>query len=378
MHKHSVSFVIPCLNEEQTLAFVLRKINHIKNNDLQDREVEVIVSDNGSTDQSVAIAQSYDARVIHCQQRGYGAALTCGIHAARHEAVVFADADDTYDFLEAPRLIHRLDEGFDMVLGSRLDGTIHEGAMPFLHRYLGTPVLSWLINRLYSNGNYTLSDCNSGFRCFRKEAFMSWNIRGTGMEFASEMLVKAMKSGAILTEVPASLYPDKPGRQPHLRTWRDGMRHLLQIVLEAPELFNAIGSILWLTSWAALFIGLFVGVVNIGRFSLFGIHTMMFALLGSIFGVSVWSIGLFIASKNYSRVTLYQSIIRWQEDRLFWVAGGAGLFFLSLLLGIIVQWGIGGFSNLALERQTLFIISFAANGLLFVANILTAHLIKRL
>lgn len=378
MHKHSVSFVIPCLNEEQTLPFVLKKINHIKENDLQDRAVEVIVSDNGSSDQSIVIARQFGARVIHCQQRGYGAALTCGIHAAEHEAIIFADADDTYDFLESPRLLNRLDQGFDMVLGSRLEGTIHEGAMPFLHRYLGTPVLSWLINRLYSNGEYTLSDCNSGFRCFRKTAFMTWNVKGTGMEFASEMLVKAMKSGAKLTEVPASLYPDKPGRMPHLRTWRDGMRHLLQIVLEAPELFSGIGSVLWLFSWAILSIGLLIGVVTIGKFSMFGIHTMMFALLGSILGISVWAIGLFINTKNPSSVRLYQAITSWQEDRLFWVSCGVGIFSLSLLLSIIVQWGIGGFSNLALERQTLFVISFAANGLLFVADILTAHLIKRL
>lgn len=378
MKKHSVSFVIPCLNEEKTLPYVLRKINAVKENELADRAVEVIVSDNGSTDASVAVAESFGARVIHCKERGYGAALQCGFYGALNEAIVFADADDTYDFLESPRLIEKLDEGYDMVLGSRLDGTIHDGAMPFLHRYVGTPVLSFIINMLYARGEYRLSDCNSGFRCFRREAFLTWNVRGTGMEFASELLVKAMKSGARLTEVPASLYPDKPGRRPHLRTWRDGMRHLLQILLESPEFFSIVGSALWLVSWAMLLVGLFVGVVNLGAVSVFGIHTMMFALLGSIFGLAFWAVGLFLATKISCTVRLYNSLIAWQEDRLFWFSFWLGAASVGLLAAIVVRWGMGGFSNLALERQTLAAICFATNGILLVANVLTAHLIKRL
>ncbi len=366
------------MNEEKTLPYVLKKINAVKANELSDRVVEVIVSDNGSTDKSIEVAQSFGARVIHCAERGYGAALQCGIYGAENEAVIFADADDTYDFLESPRLVAKLDEGYDMVLGSRLDGTIHDGAMPFLHRYVGTPVLSFIINMLYARGEYRLSDCNSGFRCFRKEAFASWKVGGTGMEFASEMLVKAMKSGAKLTEVPASLYPDKPGRIPHLRTWRDGMRHLLQILLESPEFFNVTGTALWLMSWVVLLVGFVTGPITFSAFSIFGIHSMMFALLGSIFGLAMWSVGLFISTKNPSSVRLYTTFNGWQEDRLFWFSFGLGASSLLLLLGIVVQWGLGGFANLALERQTLSVITFAANGILLVANVLTAHLIKRL
>jgi glycosyltransferase involved in cell wall biosynthesis len=378
LKKHSVSFVIPCLNEEKTLPYVLRKINAVKDGKLADRAVEVIVSDNGSTDKSIEVAESFGARVIHCKERGYGAALQCGFYGATHEAIVFADADDTYDFLEAPRLIEKFDEGYDMVLGSRLKGTIHTGAMPFLHRYVGTPVLSSIINLLYARGDYRLSDCNSGFRCFSRAAFLTWNVRGTGMEFASELLVKAMKSGARLTEVPASLYPDKPGRTPHLRTWRDGMRHLLQILLESPEFFSIVGTALWLGSWAVLLVGLIVGVVSVGAFSVFGIHTMMFALLGSIFGLVFWAVGLFLATKISCGVRLYKSLIGWQEDRLFWFSCWLGATSIAMLGAIVVRWGLGGFSNLALERQTLAAISFATNGILLVANVLTAHLIKRL
>ncbi|MCS6808243.1 MAG: glycosyltransferase family 2 protein [Bacteroidota bacterium] len=377
-HKHSVSFVIPCLNEEHVLPYVLTKIKHLKDNVLTDRKVEIIVSDNGSTDRSVEIARSFGARVVHCPTRGYGAALQCGIQAAECEAVIFADADDTYDFLEAPTLLYKLDEGYEIVLGSRMKGTIHDGAMPTLHRYLGTPILTWIINTLYAKGTYRLTDCNSGFRCFRKDAFLRWGVKSTGMEFASEMIVKVMKHGADITEVPTSLYPDKPGRSPHLRTWRDGMRHLLQIILESPELFHALGSTLWLASWILLLISFFTGPITLGIFSVFGIHTMMFALLGSIFGLTWWAIGLFIAAKNSSSVRLYTLLTSWEEDRLFWFSFWVGIASIALLGAIVLRWGIGGFSNLALERETLIVIAFGANGILLVANILTAHLIKRL
>jgi len=378
LHKHSVTFVIPCLNEENVLPYVLKKINTVRENELQDRRTELIVSDNGSTDNSVAIAERFGARVVHCPQRGYGAALQCGIYAADTDAIIFADADDTYDFLEAPRLITKLDEGYDIVLGSRLDGTIHDGAMPLLHRYVGTPVLSFIINLLYAKGDYRLTDCNSGFRCFRKDAFMSWGVKSSGMEFASEMIVKVMKSGANITEVPASLYPDKPGRTPHLRTWRDGMRHLLQILLESPEFFSSTGTSLWTLGWLVMLVGLLFGPTTVGAFTVFGIHSMMFGLLGSIFGFALWSVGLFIAAKNPSTVRLYSTLNNWQEDRLFWFSFWLGALSVGLLAAIVIRWGLGGFSNLSLERQTLAVIAFATNGILLVANVLTAHLIKRL
>jgi glycosyltransferase involved in cell wall biosynthesis len=377
--KHSVSFVVPCLNEEKVLHYVLEKINTVKQTILTDRAVEVIVADNGSTDRSVEIAESFGARVVHCTERGYGAALQGGIRSAANDVVVFADADDTYDFLESPALIQKLDDGdYDMVLGSRMTGTIHDGAMPPLHRYVGTPVLSFIINALYAKSDYRLTDCNSGFRAFKKSSFLAWNIKGTGMEFASEMLVKGMKSGARIAEVPASLYPDKPGRHPHLRTWRDGMRHLLQILLESPEFFSTVGTALWLISWLVLGVSFVTGPVNFGAFSVFGIHSMMFALLGSLFGLTMWSVGLFIAAKNSSTVRLYTTLNAWQEDRLFWFALWVGAASILLLLGVVVHWGLGGFANLSLERQTLGVIAFAANGVLLVANVLTAHLIKRL
>jgi len=230
----SISFVIPCLNEEKTLPYVLEKVVRVCNKELKDCRTEIILSDNGSEDKSIEIAKAYGVRIGNCRTRGYGAALKYGILLAENDVIVFADADDTYDFSETPILIKEIEKGYDLVIGSRLKGNIHSGAMPFLHHYLGTPILNFIINNIFGHDENKISDCNSGFRCFRKEAFNRWNIQSDGMEFASEMLVKSLKNNAKISEAPISLYPDHPGRKPHLKTWRDGMRHLLRILVEAP------------------------------------------------------------------------------------------------------------------------------------------------
>jgi len=169
--KSSVSFVIPCLNEQDALADVLAKINKVRETNFRELQTEVIVSDNGSTDNSIKIAKEHGAKVVHCAQRGCGAALLLAIKNAACETVVFADADNTYDFLETPRLVNELEKGFDLVIGSRIEGDIHSGAMPFLHRYLGTPILNFLINLLYAKEGNKITDCNSGFRCFKRSNF---------------------------------------------------------------------------------------------------------------------------------------------------------------------------------------------------------------
>lgn len=241
MKKPSVSFVIPCLNEEKTLPYVLEKLVKVKKDHSKEMEIEILVSDNGSTDRSIVIAKKFGVRVAPAKERGYGAALDSGIRNAKGDIIVFADADDTYDFLESPALIRKLVQGnYDMVIGSRLDGEIHKGAMPFLHRYLGTPVINWIINLLYSK-KFKIRDSNSGFRCFRKDKYLSWDIKSKGMEFASELLIKALIHDSKMEHVPVSLYPDKEGRIPHLKTWRDGMRHLLRILFYGPHLFERVG-----------------------------------------------------------------------------------------------------------------------------------------
>jgi len=375
--RHSVSFVVPCLNEERTLPFVLEKIKKVCAGELRNRNTEIIVADNGSTDGSREIAVAHAARVVDCQVRGYGAALQYGIRSAANDIIVFADADGTYDFTEAPRLVEELERGYDLVIGSRLKGNVHPGAMPFLHRYIGTPALNVLINSLYSHGRTRISDCNSGFRCVRRDSFLTWNVKSMGMEFASEMLVRALKSGARISEVPISLLPDSRDRTPHLKTWRDGMRHLLQILLEAPNIFHHAGSLVYVASWLTIVVGLVTGPVQLGGVSVFGIHTMMFGLLGSLFGLSIWGIGLFLAAKQATSLRTYRYVLDMSEDKVFWYsvlfAGISAAFFGW----IVIEWARHGFRELRLEKETLALIAFGSNGVSLVASVITGHLMKR-
>ena len=373
-----VSFVIPCLNEAATLPIVLEKINRVRKNELSDRSTEIVVADNGSTDESERIALDHGARVVHCADRGYGSALQGGIAAASHDVVVFADADDTYDFLEAPHLVAELERGFDLVLGSRLDGNIHPGAMPWLHRRVGTPVLNLLINVLHARNGNRVADCNSGFRCFRAAAFSSWQVTGRGMEFASEMLLKALKSGARISHVPISLHPDHAGRTPHLRTWRDGTRHLLQILLEAPHFFHGSGLLLWGICWAVMLAASRLGTVSLGFAEVLGLHSMMFAMLGSCFGLTLWSTGLLLSVRSTAQQRSYRAVLGLGEGALFWGATAFAVLSLAFFAVIVRRWAQAGFENLALERQTLLLTAFGANGILFVFNVITAHLLKQM
>ncbi len=376
-HK-SISFVIPCLNEKQTLPFILDKINKTRFTDLREYESEVILSDNGSTDGSIAIARSFGAKVVECQERGYGAALKYGISQANNEIIIFADADDTYDFGESPILVNELEKGFDLVLGSRLKGKVFPGAMPFLHRYLGTPALNSMINTLYGKKSYKTSDCNSGFRCFLKKEFLNWEVTSNGMEFASEMLVKAMKSNSLIAEVPVSLHPDHPGRKPHLKTWRDGMMHLLRIFVDSPSFFNTVGTSLFMLSFAILLISLATPLyVHIFGLSIFGIHTMMFSVMGTVLGQLIWSSGLFISVKNGGTNGVYSKIIGMSEDVLVWIIAVFVLFIIITMGVIVVYWAILGFENLDIQKQTLFATAICVNGMIFTTNVFSAHLLKR-
>ena len=375
--KKSVSFVVPCLNEQETLPEVLTKIKKVCLTEFKAYQTEIIVCDNGSTDNSVKIAQEHGAKVVHCTERGYGAALLSGIENAAGEVVVFADADNTYDFLESPLLVHELEKGFDLVVGSRLQGNIHTDAMPFLHRHLGTPVLNFFINLLYARGANRITDCNSGFRCFKRAGFLLWGVKSKGMEFASEMLIRALKSNARVSHVPVSLYPNIGKRTPHLERWRDGMRHILQIFLDSPKFFLVTGFAAFCISWLVIAIGLCFGPVSIGFASIFGLHSMMFGLLGSFFGIIIWAMGLFLAVKIETDIKIYRYLINLSEDRLFWCSVVLILISLVLFLAIVIYWALRGFRFIAIEKETLAVITFASNGMLLVFNVVTAHLLKK-
>src|SRR5712664_924542 len=229
-HLVDVSVVIPCLNEANSLAQCVNKaMGAFRKAGLSG---EVVVADNGSTDGSVELAESRGARVIHVAERGYGAALRAGIAAARGPFIIMGDADDSYDFADVPRFVEKLRVGFDVVMGNRFLGGIKPGAMPPLHRYLGNPLLTF-IGRLFFKS--PIGDFHCGLRGFSKEAFLKLHLQTTGMEFASEMVVKATLQHLRVTEVPTTLSPDGRSRPPHLRSWRDGWRHLRFLLLYSPR-----------------------------------------------------------------------------------------------------------------------------------------------
>jgi glycosyltransferase involved in cell wall biosynthesis len=270
-HAPELSIVMPCLDEAETLGICIEKAQAA----FAEHGIagEVVVADNGSSDGSQEIATRLGARVVPIEQRGYGSALMGGIAAARGRFVIMGDADDSYDFSALMPFLTRLREGYDLVMGNRFKGGIAPGAMPPLHRYLGNPVLTG-IGRLFFSS--PCGDFHCGLRGFRKQAITQLGLQTTGMEFASEMVVKATLLGLRITEVPATLSPDGRSREPHLRSWRDGWRHLRFLLLYSPRwLFLVPGAVLML---AGLLLGLWIlpGAKTVGGVT-FDVNTLLYA-----------------------------------------------------------------------------------------------------
>jgi glycosyltransferase involved in cell wall biosynthesis len=268
-----VTILMPCLNESKTVGTCIDKARRA----LESLGVayEVIVADNGSSDGSPAIARQHGARVISVARRGYGSALRAGIEAARGRYVIMGDADDSYDFGQSGLFLERLREGYELVMGNRFKGGIQPGAMPWLHRYIGTPLLTGLVN-LFFHGK--IGDVQSGLRALRRESYYRLGLAADGMEFASEMVAKACLRGLRITEVPICLYPDGRDRPPHLRSFRDGWRNLRFLLLFCPMWLYLVPAALLLGTGLGLMIWLTPGTRWIGVVG-FDVHTM---LLGSL------------------------------------------------------------------------------------------------
>jgi len=282
-----LTVLMPCLDEAKTVATCVRKA--VEACRAAGVDAEVLVADNGSRDGSPELARAAGARVIHVAEKGYGAALRAGIEAARGRFVVMGDADDSYEFQDVPRFLARLRAGDELVMGSRFRGIIHPGAMPFLHRFLGNPVLTWILNLFFGAG---ITDAHCGMRGFSRAAIRSLSLRSPGMEFASEMVIRAAQQKLRIGEVPTSLRPDGRGRRPHLRTWRDGWRHLRFMLLFSPWWLFAVPGL------GAMALGLsLTTAVGVTQVEIFGrvLHTH-FALLGSalaILGLQITLLGIF-------------------------------------------------------------------------------------
>ncbi len=279
--KVELTVLMPCLNEAETVAVCVRKAQEFLRRAAVDGEV--LVADNGSSDGSIELAQSAGARVVQAEQKGYGSALMAGIAAAHGQFVIMADADDSYDFSRLDAFLQSLREGHELVIGHRFRGGIRPGAMPWLHRYLGNPVLSF-IGRLFFSCR--IGDFHCGLRGINRGAALRLGLSAPGMEFASEMIVKAALAGWSIDEVPTVLSPDGRTRPPHLRSWRDGWRHLRFLLMMSPRWLLFYPGVSLITVGVAVELLLMRGPVAIHGVG-FGVHTMLYAAGATILGLQL-------------------------------------------------------------------------------------------
>jgi hypothetical protein len=350
-----VSVVIPCLNEANSLAYCVDKaIGAFRAARLTG---EVIVADNGSTDGSIRIAEEHGARVVNVPERGYGAALRAGIAAARGPYIVMGDADDSYDFSDVPRFVEKLREGYDMVMGNRFRGGIRPGAMPRVHKYFGNPGLTALLNLFFRVG---IGDSYCGMRGFTRALYNRLDVRSSGMEFALEMIIKSGQIGAKISEIPIILWPDKRGRPPHLRSFRDGWRSLRFMLLYAPNwLFLLPGGSL-VTVGLALVFWLLPGPRYITPHIGLDLHTMIFGVIFTLLGVQILSIGAFAKVFSYAErfdrrpFSLRRILRRFTLEFGLLLGGSLLLLGLAGCAWVTWQWAASGFGELHQVRQVLF------------------------
>lgn len=365
-HPIELTILMPCMNEARTLESCIVKAQAF----LASHGVrgEVLVADNGSNDGSVEIAIRLGARLVKVERPGYGSALSGGIHAARGRYVVMGDSDASYDFSAIQPFLERLREGYQLVMGNRFLGGIAPGAMPMLHRYLGNPVLSF-VGRLFFRA--PVGDFHCGLRGFERESVLRLGLCTPGMEFATEMVVKAALFGLRIAEVPTTLSPDGRGRAPHLRRWRDGWRHLRFLLLYSPR---------WLFLYPGLFL-LILGAGAIGALlpgpisvagTTFDIHTMLYGALSVVVGGQLLGLALFakVFAVNTGLLPPDPRVERIQDEWalekglmvgvVLVAAGGAGL------LWAILGWREAGFGSIdpaVTMRQVIPSVTAVAAGL---------------
>ena len=342
-----LTILMPCLNEALTVETCIRKARAY----MEKRSIagEVLVADNGSTDGSQSLALAAGARVVEIPEKGYGAALMGGIEAANGRYVIMADADDSYDFTDLDGFVDRLRRGFKLVIGNRFQGKIKPGAMPLLNRYLGNPALSLIGRTLFCS---SIGDFHCGLRGFERQAILGLKLRAPGMEFASEMVVKASLASLQIAEVPTTLSPDGRRRAPHLRPWRDGWRHLRFMLLRSPQ---------WLFLYPGLLIAalglvgsamLIWGPVRVPGLFVLDINTLLYCSVAGIVGVQITFFGLFamaVARKMHFKIAhgFPERLLRTASHDVA-IATGASLILGGIAGAIyaVLQWGHSSFGAL--------------------------------
>ncbi|MGI6495196.1 MAG: glycosyltransferase family 2 protein [Kiritimatiellia bacterium] len=366
-----LSVVIPCLNESATLEAAIGLAQGLVS--AAGGDGEIVVSDNGSTDGSQKIAESCGARVVNAPRKGYGFALLHGIRDAKGDIIVMGDADATYDFREAAPLVESIARGeCDLAMGSRLRGKIEKGAMPFLHRYLGTPVLTFLIRVFFG---LPITDCNCGLRAFSKDAFEKMNLVSGGMEFASEMLIKAAKAKLRVTETPVSLAKDIRDREPHLNTWRDGWRHLRFILLMAPHVVFRIPGWILTSFFGLATVALSFGPVTIGRI-VFDYHHLFYTVPLFAVGIQLLWFSSF-ADRFRSFIGLEEvEQARFPLDK--WLIAGGLLVIAGIAVFAVVasKWLSAGRGELFAVREGAISLALFIAGLLSIMNSLMVSMLE--
>jgi glycosyltransferase involved in cell wall biosynthesis len=301
-----LTILMPCLNEAATVGGCVAKARGFL--ERAGIDGEVLIADNGSDDGSHELAQRAGARVVKVAERGYGAALAGGIAAARGRYVIMGDADESYDFARLDGFVAKLREGYPLVMGNRFRGEIRAGAMPFLHRYLGNPVLSFIGRLLFRTG---VGDFHCGLRGFDREAVRSLHLSTTGMEFASELVVKAALAGWRIAEVPTTLSPDGRRRPPHLRTWRDGWRHLRFLLLFSPRWLFLYPGLALLTLGIVLTALLYLAPLQVLGAGL-DIHSMLYASAAALLGMQLCLFALFarVSAQNAGLLARHPGVER--------------------------------------------------------------------
>ncbi|MCR4866753.1 MAG: glycosyltransferase family 2 protein [Lachnospiraceae bacterium] len=349
-----LTILMPCLNEEETLRVCIQKAKQflIKNH----VDGEILIADNGSTDDSTNIAHSENVRVISVKERGYGSALIAGCNAAFGKYVIMGDADDSYDFLHLYPFLRKLREGYDLVMGDRFSGGIENGAMPWSHRYIGNPILSF-IGRLFFRSK--VRDFHCGLRGYNRNSITELNLHTSGMEYASEMVVSAHLHGLKIAEVPTTLKKDGRSKAPHLRSFRDGWRHLKFLFMYAPNWLFFYPGLAMITISAVLGSILVFKELTINDVVL-SIHTLLFCAIFLMIGINM--LLMFVLTKTYAihhdfiPFKKNDLICRLREDRF--IAAGAIITFLGVLLSIIsfLKWQSEGFSDLIPEVMMRWVI----------------------
>jgi hypothetical protein len=346
-----VSIVMPCLDEAQSLPHcignALEALSRLRTE--LNLSGEIVIADNGSTDGSQAIATMLGARVVPIARRGYGAALGGGCEAALGRYIVMGDCDGSYDFTEGVAMVARLEDGFDLCMGSRFSGGIARGAMPWKNRYIGNPALTGILNLFFRSG---ISDAHCGLRAIRKDAFKRLRLTGSGMEFASEMVIKGALLNLRTTEVPARLLPDLRERPPHLRPWRDGWRHLRYLFMLSPTWVFGVPGVIALVAAAAILLVAALHAIGVLQAVPFGeswiVIGALLAAVGHMAGVMA------IASHIHGVRAGYRLPKPWlsRRQRLLTlegcVIGGLSLIgaAVATMMGVAVYWGAGSFAAL--------------------------------